>query len=73
MTILILKRRTGETILVGDDIEITLLDSHGTHARIRVRAPEHIRILRAELKRHPVEPEPATPTPVIGRKRRQLR
>ncbi len=35
MTNLILTRRAGESILVGDDIEIILLESHGTGA------PEH--------------------------------
>jgi len=73
MTNLILTRRAGESILIGDDIEITLLESHGTQARIRVRAPEHVRILRTELKQHPAEPESAAPTPVIRHKRRRSR
>ena len=70
MTRLILTRRAGEAILVGDDIEITLLDSRNSQARIRVRAPEHVRILRAELKPHR---ESAAPTPAIRHKQRRLR
>ena len=70
MTRLILTRRAGEAILVGDDIEITLLDSRNSQARIRVRAPEHVRILRAELKPHRAS---AAPTPAMHPKKLRLR
>ena len=50
MTILILTRRAGETILVGDDTEAILLNSRGSSAQILVRAPEHVPILCAECK-----------------------
>lgn len=70
MTNLILTRRAGEAILVGDDIEITLLDSRNSQAQILVRAPEHVRILRAELKS---DLESTATIPPIRHKRRRLR
>jgi len=76
---LILSRRAGETILIGDDIEITMLAVDAGAARISVRAPQAVRILRAELKpkaSHPAisatvfaTPPPAVPV-IIRRKRR---
>ncbi len=70
MTNLVLTRRAGEAILIGDDIEIILLESHGSGARILVRAPAHVNIVRAELRSHE---ESAPPTPTIRHKRRRLR
>lgn len=70
MTRLILTRRAGEAILIGDDIEIILLHSRNSQARILVQAPEHVCILRAELKRHR---ESAAPTPTTRHKQRRLR
>ena len=66
MTRLVLTRRAGEAILIGDDIEIILLHSRNSQARILVQAPEHVCILRAELNRHR---ESAVPTPTIRHKR----
>jgi len=44
---LVLKRRSGESIWIGDNVEITVL-SHAT--RIGIKAPRGIKILRNELK-----------------------
>ncbi len=60
---LILTLRAGKAILISDNIEITLLESHGTGTRIVVRVPEHVSILRAELKSHR---EPTAPGPPFG-------
>ena len=46
---LVLTRRTGETILIGDDIEITVLVVDGNQIRVGIDAPEDVRILRGEL------------------------
>ena len=46
---LVLTRRTGETILIGDDIEITILAVDGSQVRVGVDAPEDVKILRGEL------------------------
>ena len=46
---LILRRKTGDAILIGDDIEVEILDlSHG-RVTVGVKAPPEVRILRKEV------------------------
>jgi carbon storage regulator len=47
--VLVLTRKRGERILVGDDIVITILDIKGDAIRIGVDAPSGIRIQRHEV------------------------
>jgi carbon storage regulator len=46
---LILGRGLGETIRVGDDIEVTLVDIRGSQVRIAIQAPKDVDIKREEL------------------------
>ncbi|NLN46555.1 MAG: carbon storage regulator CsrA [Clostridiaceae bacterium] len=46
---LVLTRRIHESILLGDDIRITVLEINGDRIRLGVEAPQSMRILRAEL------------------------
>jgi carbon storage regulator len=46
---LILTRRPGESIQVGDDIEISVLEIRGNQVRIGINAPAEILVLRSEL------------------------
>ena len=68
---LILTRRTGETIRVGDDIAITVLGVKGNQVRIGVAAPKDVTVHREEIwnrvqeeqreythTRQPGDPEP---------------
>lgn len=47
---LVLQRKTGESILIGDNIEVTVLAVEGSRVRLAVEAPRNISILRNELK-----------------------
>lgn len=47
---LTLTRRVDEAILIGDDIEITVIGIQGKQARIHVSAPREVTVLRKELK-----------------------
>lgn len=46
---LILTRKLGETIAIGDDITITFLDIKGKQIRIGVSAPKNVPIHRGEI------------------------
>lgn len=46
---LILTRRLGETIIISDDISITVLAIKGGHVRFGINAPENIVIYREEI------------------------
>ncbi|MDD6178018.1 MAG: carbon storage regulator CsrA [Succinivibrionaceae bacterium] len=46
---LILSRRIGETLVVGDNVKITILSVKGNQIRIGVEAPKEISIKRGEL------------------------
>ncbi len=46
---LVLTRRIGEKVLIGDDVEVTILDIKGDSIRIGIDAPRSTRIQRAEI------------------------
>ncbi|MFE8696499.1 carbon storage regulator CsrA [Cytobacillus sp. FJAT-53684] len=46
---LVLSRKKGETIKIGDDIEITIVALANDQVKIGIQAPRNIEILRKEL------------------------
>lgn len=46
---LILGRREGERIRIGDDVTITILSLHRGKVRIGIDAPEEVDVVRTEL------------------------
>lgn len=46
---LILTRRAGETLMIGDDVSITVLGVKGNQVRIGVNAPKNISVHREEI------------------------
>lgn len=46
---LVLSRKEGQTIVVGDGIEIQIASIQGNRVRIAVNAPKNVRVLRGEL------------------------
>lgn len=46
---LILTRRVGETLMVGDEITITVLGVKGNQVRIGVNAPKNVAVHREEI------------------------
>jgi carbon storage regulator len=54
---LILSRRIGESLMIGDDIEVMVLDVCGNNVRVGINAPDDVTILRDELYKN-LEKEP---------------
>ena len=46
---LILTRRVGETLMIGDDVTITVLGVKGNQVRIGVNAPRDVAVHREEI------------------------
>lgn len=46
---LVLSRKKGERIYIGDDIFITLIEIRGDKARIGIEAPDNLAIHREEV------------------------
>jgi len=46
---LVLSRQRDQTIMIGDDIEITVVDIRGEKVRLGINAPAHIPVHRKEV------------------------
>jgi len=47
--VLILTRRVGETLMIGNDISVTVLGVKGNQVRIGVNAPKEVAVHREEI------------------------
>jgi len=47
---LVLRRRAGESLFIGDDVEIEVLSVNSQAATIGIRSPKRTIVLRKELK-----------------------
>ena len=46
---LVLTRRAGESIVIGDDVRVVVLDVRGDTVRLGIEAPRSIQVHRAEV------------------------
>lgn len=46
---LILTRKVGESLLIGDDVSITILNIRGNQVKIGVKAPKDVSVHREEI------------------------
>lgn len=51
---LVLTRMIGQKLLIGDDIEVCVVEIKGNQVRLGVAAPKHVRIMRPDaVLQHP--------------------
>ncbi len=58
---LILTRRSGEAVIVGDNVRIAVLDIRGNQVRLGVEAPREVTVHREEVYRRIVEEQGSVP------------
>jgi carbon storage regulator len=46
---LVLSRKPGEKVVIGDSITLTVVEVRGHRVRVGIEAPDQVRILRGEL------------------------
>jgi carbon storage regulator len=47
---LVIRRRAGETLLIGDDVEIEILETGSSQVKLGIRAPKEVLVLRKEIQ-----------------------
>ena len=47
---LVLSRKVGETIWIGEDVELVISEIKGEQVKIGIRAPRSIEVIRGELR-----------------------
>ncbi|ORX24533.1 carbon storage regulator [Thermoanaerobacterium sp. PSU-2] len=46
---LILSRKTGQSLIIGDDVEIKIVSIDGDNVKIGISAPKNVTVVRKEL------------------------
>lgn len=46
---LVLTRKTGESIMIGDDIELKIISVEGDQVKIGIDAPRSVKVYRSEI------------------------
>jgi len=57
---LVLSRKVGERILIGDQVSITVVRITGNAVRIGIEAPSNMTVMREELQNEPARFRPDT-------------
>jgi carbon storage regulator len=62
---LVIRRRPGEVLLIGDSIEVEVLESSHSQVKLGIRAPKDVVVLRREIRltqqQNQISAQPTTP------------
>lgn len=60
---LVISRKSGESLKIAEEIEIVIVSIEGQRVRVGIKAPKHIKVLRTELEapKDAAAPSPAEP------------
>lgn len=56
---LVLTRSEGQSILIGDDVKVTVVSTKGNQVRFGIEAPRDTTILREEVSKRDARKDPA--------------
>lgn len=68
---LVLIRKIGETVAIGDDIRITVVDIDGHQVRLATEAPAAVGVLRQEVHQRTERLRRETPQPTCRNEQRR--
>src|SRR5437762_11510576 len=60
---LVLTRKSNQSIMIGDDIEVSVLSVMGEKVRIGIQAPQHVPVFRKEIYLEIQQEQVGTPAP----------
>lgn len=63
---LILTRKIGESVYIGDDVKVTIIEFKGNQARLGFDAPKHVRIYREEIRQQILEENQRAAAAALG-------
>jgi carbon storage regulator len=47
---LVIRRKVGQTLVIGDEVEVEILESAGSNVKLGIRAPRSIAVARKEIR-----------------------
>ena len=64
---LVIRRRAGETVVIGEDAEVEILEICGNQVKLGIRAPRTVPVVRKEVQLTSAENRAASrPAPPVG-------
>ena len=63
---LVLSRKQKQSIRIGDDIQITVVQVKGNRVRLAIEAPRHVSVHRDEIAQRIAHRESAEPIPELA-------